>query len=467
MKKGMASLGLVLAASLVAACSGPGSDESAAPAAPEESVEVVEGENSGAVESGDLVLPVTVDAVAALGDVTLNVWADGGEESTMGVLVPKFESMYPNVKVNVTLKGFDDLMSTVVPALSGDSAPDVAQGNQGYAVDGTLVKAGLIRPLDDVAEAYGWNTSFNPADFGQFSWTDGGLSFGQGTLYGMSPVTEFVGVFYNKSKLQSLGLDVPATHADFVQALETAKGAGELPIMMGNSDKYPATHVFGLVQGAFTPPQETRDWIGGTPGSTFDSATNVTALEQMRSWVEAGYFPKGFDGISADDATAKFGSGEGVFLLGGTWNAGAIQETLGEGAGFIANPAGESGMTAGTGSLGLGWHISSKTEVLPAAVAFLGMLMAEETAQELANLNRIPASKATITAANPLFEEQLAGAAEVLGDGGQTYYFDWATNSMYDVFTASLQEFLAGKISAADFISNVQGDWDTFQAENS
>lgn len=98
--------------------------------------------------------PVTVEEVAALGDITLDVWADAGEEKTMKILVPKYEAMYPNVKVNLTLKGFDDLMKTVVPALAGDPAPDLVQGNQGYGVDGALVKGGLIIKIRPQSRIY-------------------------------------------------------------------------------------------------------------------------------------------------------------------------------------------------------------------------------------------------------------------------------------------------------------------------
>ncbi len=461
MKIGKVVIALAVGGSLVlTGCSSPGGSEGEGDPASESSAA---GDPTAEAPTG-VVLPVTAEAIADMGPTTLSVWADGGEELTMAQLIPQFEAMYPNITVDLTLKGFDDLMSTVVPALSGDSAPDVAQGNQGYAVDGTLVGADLIRPLDDVATAYGWANSYNVSDYGQFSWAPDGSSFGSGTLYGMSPVTEFVGVFYNKSKLADLGLEAPQTFEEFEAALAAAKSAGELPIMMGNSDKYPATHVYGVIQGAFTPAQNTRDWIGGSAGSTFNDPTNEQALNSMKQWADEGYFPKGFNGISADDATAQFGSGDGVFLIGGTWNAGAINKTLGADAGFISAPSGSSGASAGTGSLGLGWHVSSKTDAEPAAIAFVAMIMDSANAQVFADLNRIPASNGTVSSSNALFEEQIRGAARTLADSGQTYYFDWATETMYDVFTASLQEFLDGRISAADFMSVVQTDWDTFLA---
>ena len=50
---------------------------------------------------------------------------------------------------------------------------------------------------------------------------------------------EIVGVYYNKQMLADLGLDVPTTFAEFEQALEVAKQAGEVPIQFGNNDAFP------------------------------------------------------------------------------------------------------------------------------------------------------------------------------------------------------------------------------------
>jgi raffinose/stachyose/melibiose transport system substrate-binding protein len=445
-------LGILVAVTtlLITGCSSPGSDSGS------------KANTADAINS-----PVTVEEVAELGDITLDVWADAGEEKTMKILVPQYEAMYPNVKVNLTLKGFDDLMKTVVPALAGDPAPDVVQGNQGYGVDGALVKGGLIRKLTDVSKAYSWDASYNPDDFGQFSWSEDGSQYGTGELYGMSPVGEFVGVFYNKAKLAKLGIAVPSTFDEFTAALEKAKKAGETPIVLGNSDKWPATHVFGLIQGAFTPASETKDLITGATGSSFASGTNETALNTMRDWIKKGYFTKGFDGVSADDATAKFASGTGVFYMGGTWFGGTVGTGLGKDAGFMANPPGASGKHAGTGSYGLGWHISSKTDALSASVAFIAMLMDPAFAPSLASLDRIPSANATLEASSPLLKDMQDAGKKMFADAGLTFYLDWSTDTMYDVYTAKLQEFMAGRIKAADMMKAVQGDWDTFQKNRS
>ena len=55
----------------------------------------------------------------------------------------------------------------------------------------------------------------------------------------------------------------------------------------------------------------------------------------------------------------------------------------------------------------------------------------------------------------------------MFADAGLTFYLDWSTDTMYDVYTAKLQEFMAGRIKAADMMKAVQGDWDTFQKNRS
>src|SRR5690625_2311555 len=97
-------------------------------------------------ESLSITEPVSAEDVKELGDVTLNVWADAGEEATIEELIPRYEKEFTNVKVDVTYKGWDDLMGTVVNAMDSDNPPDVTNGNQGFATMGTMVAGNMIRP---------------------------------------------------------------------------------------------------------------------------------------------------------------------------------------------------------------------------------------------------------------------------------------------------------------------------------
>lgn len=440
--------GLMSAALALTACSAPGSSGGGQATTP---------------TSDKITAPVTAQEVAKLGSVTLNVWADQGEQTLLTRVVPAYEKQFPNVKVNVQYKSFNDLTATVVNAMNSSSAPDVAQGNQGWATDGALVKARLLRPMDDVADAYNWKAAAGAA-ISQLQWSDDGKTFGSGTLYGMAPDNQMVGIFYNKTKLAKLGIAAPTSFADLEAALKKAKDGGEVPIELGNSDKATAMQAFSIVQGAMTKPAETVAWVTGKSGSTFANATNTKALDTWSTWTKAGYFPKGYDAVSPDDAAKKFAKGEGVFLFAGNWQAGTVSD--GKTFGFMAAPTGDSGSHASDGSFGLNWHISNKSKNTPAAIAFVGMINDPKNAGELVAVNRVPIAADGVTSTDPMFTDLVTASKEQLSSGGSLYWYDWATDTMFDTFTAKLQELMAGRTTAADMTAAVQKDWDTFAAKH-
>ncbi|WP_405609007.1 extracellular solute-binding protein [Streptomyces sp. NBC_01511] len=439
--------GIALTALLASACSVPGAGGPAA---------------SSGIQGPRITEPVTPEEVAELGDTTLRVLADAGEEGTLKKLVPLYEKKYPNVKVDVATKGFDDLMKTVVNSMSGSDAPDLAQGNQGYGTDGPLVEAGLLRPLDDVMRAYGWENTFTDGALKQFRWSQDGSIFGSGSLYGISPATEFVGVFYNTETLDKLGIEPPKTYEEFTAALDKAKEAGTQPLMLGNAEKYPASQVIGLVQAQNVPSRDVRSWISGVPGATVADPGTVEAARTVQDWAKDGYFGKGYDGISSDDAVTKFSQGQGAFLIAGSWNAPPLQESMNGEVGFTL-PARADGTRASVGSMGLGWHISAKSKNTKAAVAFLDMLMSKEFAQVIADVGRTPVTGGReVKAASPVVEQVNDIGLKLLADDGQNFYLDWASTTMYDTVGATTQNLLSGRSTPEGFAQGLQKDWLAF-----
>jgi raffinose/stachyose/melibiose transport system substrate-binding protein len=406
---------------------------------------------------------VATKGLDKLGPVTLKVWADAGEEATMKRLIPAFEKQYPNVKVDLTLHGFDDHIKLIVNAMAGGDPPDVAQGGHGFLTDGALVKGKLVLPLDRYAEAYGWDERF-PADTLNYTrWSDDATTFGTGKLYGIAPITELVGVYYNKAKLRKLGVQPPDSEAELEQVLEKAKAAGEQPIMLGNAEKYPATHAFSLLHVQEVPAAEIRGWIAGDPEAKFDSDGTLEAAEKMVAWAKAGYFGGDFDGVSNDDAVAKFADGKGVFMFAGSWNAPKIADGLGDDFGFFNFPPGDEGKPGAAGAPGLPWHISSSSEHPDVAAAFLAKLHSAEFVPDLVAVGRPPAQPGA--KATGFLAEVVKTAEEQLGAGGQIGAYDHSTPTMLETIGSKLQEMLAGRTDANGFAEAVQADWTKFHTK--
>lgn len=452
-KKKILGLSAMTAAVVIAlaGCSAPGSDTSATGDATEPSASIE--------ATGLITAPATSEEVATLGEITLNVWADQGEQDLMGTFIPAYEAKFPNVTVEIQFKSYNDLTATVLNAMNSSDAPDVTQGNQGWATDGALVKAGLLRPLDDVVSAYGYESAAGDA-ISQLQWSEDGSSFGAGTTFGMSPDNQMVGMFYNSAKLSALGLGIPKNLDELNAAFAAAKAAGELPLALGNSDKGSAMQTLSIIQGALTSAADTRNWITGAEGADFATQKNEEALDVFTNWVTEGYVSPGFNAASPDDAVASFVNGDGVFFIGGNWYAGTISDsdTFGFAAGL------EQGGSASSGSFGLPWHVSSKSDATLAAVAFVGMLNSAESAQQLVDVNRVPIHAISDPQTGTMFGDLVVASDAQLGNNGALYWYDWATDTMFDTFTSGLQEVLAQRITSAELLERVQKDWNEFQA---
>ena len=382
---------------------------------------------------------------------TLRILAEAGDEATITEAKAQFEAANPGVTIEANFLGWDDFMATIKLKMADNNPPDLAHGNQGFTVDGTLIQSGLVISLEKYADQYGWKKSFANGALSEFMWSDDGSTWGSGSLYGISPVAEDVIVYYNKDKLKSLGLSIPTSFSEFEDALKVSKDAGELPIVLGGADGWPIIHVWGLVEGAFVSPKQTRSWIFDAKNIQFDTPNRVKASGKLADMASAGYFGSDSLGIGYDDANAMFINGEGVFNLTGTWMTADFNSGMGDNVGAFAMPTWNSGV-AGGGSFALPWHISSKSSNPDLAAKFLNHLMSIEFVDDLMGVGRVPAQAPTIDPTSNLQAEVIAASNSLVGANAKTFYTDWATPGMYDTVTQELQKVIGGVASAEEFI---------------
>lgn len=452
-RPGTRALALLAAASVltVAGCA-PGSSAPPRPSAQESSA------------------PVRTDA-AALGDVTLTVWDQevrGGQAAQMKQLNAAFQAKYPNIKLNRVSRSFDDLNTTLRLALSGNEPPDVVEANNGRSSMGAFVKAGQLRPMDAYAEAYGWKTRYPESVLRYSRYSADGKLFGEGNLYGLPQVGEVVGVFYNAAKLKALGLQPPRTWAEFETALGRAKEAGEVPLQFGNLDKWPAVHVFGTVQGRAVPPDQIGTLAFGRKGASWNSPENLKATEQLVSWVERGYFAKGFNGQGYDAAWQAFGKGQGVFLIAGTWLLADLRKALGDDLGFMLPPgATEQAAPVATGGTGLPFAITAKSPNPDAAAAYIDFITDAAAMKVLTETGNLPVADTgeQTVAAGPQ-QDVFTAFGTVTAKDGLVPYLDYATPTFADTLGAALQDLLAGKTAPQEFLATLEKDYKTFAESN-
>jgi ABC-type Fe3+ transport system substrate-binding protein len=294
---------------------------------------------------------------------------------------------------------------------------------------------------------YGWTTGTGASTLGPAEWDDAGTTFGGGTLYGMSPISEVQGIYYNRQKLQALHLQPPTSIEALEGALAVAKQAGELPIALGNSDQYAATHIFSDIAVTKQSPASIAAWIDGKDGATFKTPGNEQTAATMRDWAAKGYFGDGYDGLSNEDAIARFAKGDGVFFVGGSWNGASLNA---DGFGFGSLVSGGVGATASP------WHVSAKSAHQQAAVAFLAMLHTPEVGQWILDTGRLPVVTDGVTAGDPLQQQTLAALKDTIAAATQVGYYDWTTTDMLSKMGGALQQVMAGRMTPAEFTQTVE-----------
>ncbi len=375
--------------------------------------------------------------------------------------------------MDITFRDFTAWTKQAKLVASSDNPPDVFGGNQGFQLDGELVKAGLILPLTEYSKAYGWEDSYSPETLQQFEWTDDGATFGEGTLWGVAQTGQSVGVFTNKKKLADAGVDPTTlkTFDDFDAALAKLRSslpADEPVVALGNKDQYAALHLWGGIQGAYQPAQEVRDWIFQHDGATFDTEGNVTALKKLKEWADKGYFgkPDQYNSRNDSDAAVAFGKGEGAMMIGGNWNAATARDGLGDDAGFFNMPPGESGDTVAIGSTSFPMHISAKTKQPDLAAAYLDWITGPSAGEELVKTQQVPAvTDGTAEMTDPLGQEVKAGWDQLVESGGLTLFPDWSSPTMLQTIGQGFQEMLVGRTSPEDLAKSIQADWEKYHEQ--
>ncbi|MFW5468879.1 ABC transporter substrate-binding protein [Knoellia sp. CPCC 206435] len=412
---------------------------------------------------------VKTDA-ASLGDVTLTVWDQevrGGQEKQMATLNAEFQKKYPNITIKRVSRSFDDLVKTLRLALTGADAPDVVQANNTRSQMGEFVKAKQLVNLDPWAKAYGWDERYPQSVRNVASYSPDGKTFGSGSLFGMPQVGEVVGIFYNDAKLKTLGINPPRTWADFDAALATAKSKGEVPLVLGNLEKWPAGHVFGVVQGRFTKAEDIRRLGFGQPGGSWVTPENTKAAETLVGYVDKGYFNSGFNGQDYDPAWQSFTKGQGLFLIAGSWLQADLSSAMKTDVKFMLPPAPEAGGSpVTTGGSGLPFAITQKAKNKDAAAAYIDFITSPDAMKVLAENGNLPVVEtAEQKAPDALATDVFAAFGEVSENDGLVPYLDWATPTMGDTMGATLQDLLAKKVTPQKALETLQKDYGDFTGQ--
>lgn len=401
-------------------------------------------------------------------ETTMVVWDQfyrEEESKVIETLNAEFEAAHPGVKIERETKVLADLQMTVKLALGETDGPDVAQVNQGRSDMGALVEAGLLLPLDDYVGTFNWGNVFSSSVASRNSFTPDGKTFGQGSLYGVSPTAEVVGVFYNKSIFNDNDWSIPTTFEDFEALLAEIKDAGITPISFGSLDGWNAIHEFSAIQHLLVDLDYINNLTYGVNDVSFDTPENQQAAQILSDWTKAGYFSEGFAGIGYDDSNNLFKSGQGAMTITGSWFAPELMTGTDQEFGFFLLPGFSGQSTMAIGGVGVPFAIRKTTEHADLAAEYLNWMISPRAAELWAQAGMVPAMSLPEDSqvdTDNLFGETLLAWQTINKNNAVGHYIDWATPTFYDKLVSELQKLLGGVTTPADMTAAVEVDYSAY-----
>lgn len=367
--------------------------------------------------------------------------------------VAEVQKLYPNLTVNIEYTPDLDRQAYAKQLLATGNLPDVI-----WDVPlADFVDAGALLPY----EPSDLENIDVPAGTGQIDGENYTLTLGAQVI----PM-----VYYNADVFAELGIEVPTTFDEMIDAAETIKDAGQVPFLIGGGADTWATTLFldGII---------TADVFGANPewatdrrngDVSFQDADMKAAVEKWLGLFEAGYFNEDALTVDYSQLVTKFSNGEGVMYPMGTW-AGA--STTNFDAGVFPLPTEDGSAVFGL-NYGQALAISADTEFPAQARAFAVALATGEGAN-LANLvsdSLIPVVKGFNIPSDvaPLIAETVEayrteGAVKV-EPFGWTQGANALPSGFTDEFNKGAQNLLLGTITVADFLAEMDRVYDDLSA---
>ena len=272
MRRGIAALGVLAAATALAAC------------------------NNGTTPSSTSSDSASNDAVA-----TLTIWADDTRYSQVESLAEDFTAK-TSVKVNVVQKSESDMDTEFTTQVPTGNGPDLIV--MAHDKLGALVANGVVAPVD-LGEA---KSQFSDVAVKAVTYN--------GQTYGVPYAVESVALVRN----DALTTDTPTTYDDLISSGK-ASGA-EYPFIIQMGDKGDPYHFYAF-QTSFGAPVFKTNSEGEY---TADLAMNGSGGTEFANWLKAqGDAGIVSPSITGDIAKQKFLDGAAAYTVTGPWNVAAFR----------------------------------------------------------------------------------------------------------------------------------------------
>lgn len=354
--------------------------------------------------------------------------------TTMKPIIDAFEKENPDITVKMSYAPpVPEYISKLQTQLGSGTGTDVFIITAENKVQ--LIEGGFVADLTDEPFAA------NLADASKATYTSDGV------LYGAAPASWGGGILYNEDLLKKVGFtEPPQTWDEFLALCAKLKDAGITPFYeAGDGLSISLAALLGLENAKLGGTMDADIWAGKT---TF-ADTWTEPLTQWNELFEQGLEPRTVVGLTGDNVTQEFATGNVAMTTTGSWGLGNVRSMAPDlNIGFMAVPGADS--TYWAGAVSPGYAINAKTTHKAAAEKLISYLISKEGIELY---QKETAAITTTKDFDPTLDPALDTMAVAVRDG-QFYLpqVTWPDNSaaMATEATALLQQMIQGQLTPAE-----------------
>jgi multiple sugar transport system substrate-binding protein len=253
--------------------------------------------------------------------ITLKIMHNYAPDDSHGPVIQQvfqdFMKANPDIKIEDEIYSDLDIPLKVETAYMAGQEPDIVFNNWAGSKD-TWIDQGVTIPVDDLMKEWGFDGQFLPEALNSARDSKGRLT--------AFPFEGFTWpVWYNTNILEKVGVGVPKTVDELLDASKKIRDAGYEPFTVGGID-WSGYAVFTTIVQLKLTDEEMRD-VFGKGGF----ANNEKAMEGIRLFTQlrdAGVFATNSEGLQADAMNAMFFAEKAAMMQAGSWSYASLPESM-------------------------------------------------------------------------------------------------------------------------------------------
>ena len=339
---------------------------------------------------------LATSAYAQEATLTIESWRNDDLALWQEKIIPAFAAEHPDIKVVFSPSAPAEYNAVLNSKLEAGSAGDLITCRP-FDASLALYEGGHLTDLSDL-ESMG-----NFSDVAKSAWQtdDGSASF-------CVPMASVIhGFIYNKEAFNELGIEVPATEAEFFAALDKIKEDGTyIPMAMGTNDQWEAaTMGYNNIGPNYWKGEEGRQALINGEQKLTDPQW-VAPYATLAKW--GSYLGDGYEAQTYPDSQNLFTLGRAAIYPAGSWEISGFNTQAEFEMGAFKPPvqnAGDTCYISDHTDIGIGMNAASNNQ--DAARTFLAWVASPEFASIFGNAlpGFFPLSSTPVELEDPLAKE--------------------------------------------------------------